>query len=128
MADPILTHPDFTNLQTWWQSKLTQGEAVLTSNVIDSLWWQFKLFGSGIVQDIAELDQAIKIVLSTPIGSDIHRPEFSSGIWQYIDYPIPRATPFVVRESTSAVETWEPRVTLDSVTVQKYSPGFRALP
>jgi hypothetical protein len=127
MTDPIRSHPDTANLESWWQGKLSQADTILTQNGVDALWWQYKLYGDGIVQDAAELDQAIGIVLSTPLGSDIHRPDFSSGIWNYIDYPIPRATPFVVRESVQAIDQWEPRVKLDSVSVVPYSPGIQGI-
>ncbi|MDX2215530.1 MAG: GPW/gp25 family protein [Oculatellaceae cyanobacterium bins.114] len=127
MVDPIRSHPDNTTLDNWWQTKLTQAPEILNQNGIDALWWGFELFGDGIVQDAAELNQTIKIVLSTQQGSDLHRPEFSSGIWNFIDYPIPRATPFVVRDSVQAIATWEPRVSLDTVSVQPYSPGISGL-
>lgn len=127
MTDPIRSHADNANLEAWWQSKLTEAEILLDQNGIEALWWQFNLFDDGIAEDATDLDQAVKIILTTPQGSDIHRPEFSSGIWNYIDYPIPRATPFVVRESTTAIETWEPRVQLDSVDVQPYSPDIQGI-
>lgn len=127
MVDPIRSHPDNAELEIWWQSRVAEAESLLDQNQIDAIWWQFNLFDDGVVADADDLNQAIQIVLTTPQGSDIHRPEFSSGIWNYIDYPIPRATPFVIRESTTAIETWEPRVQLDSVEVQSYTPGIEGI-
>ena len=43
---------------------------------ITSLHWQPALGGEGIVEDAADIDQAIRVILKTPKGSDPHRPEF----------------------------------------------------
>lgn len=59
--------------------------------------------------------QAIQIILRTPRGSDPHRPEFGSNLHLYIDWPIDRAIPHVVRESVDAIRRWEPRCQLMSV-------------
>ncbi|MBD2261350.1 GPW/gp25 family protein [Pseudanabaena sp. FACHB-2040] len=114
-------------LEAWWQGKLAEVDPTLATNGIDAVWWSFAVGRSGIVQDATDLDQAIKIILATPYGSDPHRPDFASNIWLYIDYPVPRATPHVVRESMLAVETWEPRVELESVSVNPYRPNQAAL-
>lgn len=41
---------------------------------------------------------------------------FGSNLWRYIDYPIERAIPHVVRESVEAIRMWEPRCRLLKVT------------
>lgn len=127
MSDPTRLHPDFQALTEWWATKTAEVPSTLFQNGIDALWWQFRLFGEGVVQDVEDLDQAIQIILSTPQGSDAHRPTFSTGVWNYVDYPIPRATPFVIRESSQAVATWEPRVSLDSIEVLPYTAGLASL-
>lgn len=127
MADPTTLHPDYAALQDWWAAKTTEVPAILAQNGIDALWWQFELFGDGVVQDGDDLNQAIALILTTPLGSDAHRPGFSTGVWSYVDIPIPRATPFVIRESSQAVQEWEPRVNLDAVQVVPYNPGVASL-
>ena len=127
MADPTRLHPDFSALQDWWEGKTAEVPTILAQNGIDALWWQYQLFGDGVVQDADDLSQAIAIILTTPLGSDAHRPAFSTGVWDYVDIPIPRATPFVIRESSAAVQEWEPRVSLDTVQVTPYSPGIASL-
>lgn len=74
--------------------------------------------GSGIghvVQGVADVQQCIQIILTTPKGSDPLRPTFGTDIWQYIDYPIISATPAIAREVTEAITLWEPRVQVLSV-------------
>lgn len=74
--------------------------------------------GSGlgqVVQGAADVDQCIRIILTTPKGSDPLRPMFAADIWQYIDYPVNAAIPAIVREVTQAITLWEPRVTLTGV-------------
>ncbi|AJC66496.1 MULTISPECIES: GPW/gp25 family protein [Dickeya] len=82
----------------------------------NSVFWQPKLKNPGtIVEGADDIAQAISIILRTPRGSDPHRPEFGSNLYLYIDYPIDRAIPHVVRESVEAITRWEPRCKLLAV-------------
>ena len=78
--------------------------------------WQLAL-DDGIVDGIEDLRQAIMIILLTRRGQDALRPDFGSELWRYIDYPIDRARPHLVRESVEAIRRWEPRVRLTDVQV-----------
>jgi len=81
--------------------------------------WQPALRREGeIVQGIHDIDQAIRIILSTPLGSDAHRPPFGCRIHDYIDWPITRARPHLVREIVAALNRWEPRMRLESVQIE----------
>ena len=64
-----------------------------------------------------DLRQAIAIILRTPRGSDPLRPEFGSNLHLYIDYPINRARPHLVRETVEAIRRWEPRLSVVRVAV-----------
>ncbi|MFH7241805.1 MAG: GPW/gp25 family protein [Spirulina sp.] len=92
-----------------------------------SLWRQAKLseIGNGVadsvgavVTDLADVAQCIQIILTTPKGTDPYRPDFALEILDYLDWPIQKATPFVVREAMRAVLTWEPRVEVTKVGVR----------
>lgn len=75
--------------------------------------------GSGIgnvVQGLADVNQCIMIILTTPKGSDPLRPTFGADVWRYIDAPVDTAIAAIVREVTEAITRWEPRVTVISVT------------
>ncbi|KVC63488.1 baseplate protein [Burkholderia ubonensis] len=76
---------------------------------ITSVHWQPALNGDGVVEGVDDIAQAIRLILGTPQGSDPHRPEFGSKLHLYIDMPIDRATPHVVRESVEAIRRWETR-------------------
>ena len=81
-----------------------------------SVFWQPALQAPGeIVRGLDDIRQAIQIILRTPRGSDPHRPEFGSNLHLYIDWPVARAIPHVVRESVDAIRRWEPRCQLMSV-------------
>lgn len=82
----------------------------------DSLHWQPALGSFGIVETVADIDQAIRVILRTPKGSDPHRPDFGSNIHLYLDYPIDQAVPHLVRETVEAIRLWEPRCELVKVT------------
>jgi Bacteriophage baseplate protein W len=74
--------------------------------------------GSGlgeVVQGVADVNQCIQIILTTPQGSDPLRPTFGADLWQYIDYPINSAIPAIVREITQALLLWEPRIVVIAV-------------
>ncbi len=75
--------------------------------------------GSGIgnvVQGVADVNQCIQIILTTPKGADPLRPTFGADLWRYLDSPINSAIPAIVTEVTAAITRWEPRVKVISVT------------
>jgi Bacteriophage baseplate protein W len=76
--------------------------------------------GSGIgnvVQGLEDVNQCLRIIMSTPQGTDPLRPTFAVDLWRYVDYPLPAARAAIVREVTDAIRIWEPRVSLLSVAV-----------
>lgn len=85
---------------------------------IQSLHWQPRLGGDGVVENLDDLHQAIRVILGTPKGSDPLRPDFGSNLHLYLDYPIDRARPHVVRESIEAIRRWEQRLTVARVVVE----------
>ena len=70
-----------------------------------------------VVQGIADINQCIGIILSTPPGSDPLRPTFACDLWPLIDTPITVARPQLVREIVEGITKWEPRVRVLSVVV-----------
>jgi len=86
---------------------------------IRSADWSLALGAIGeVVQGIADVEQCLGIIVTTPRGTDPLRPTFGADIWRYIDFPLDRALPAIVSELTSAIALWEPRVNLVSVTAQ----------
>lgn len=78
---------------------------------ITATHWQPALNTPGeVVEGLRDIDQAIRIILNTPRGSDPHRPEFGSNLYHYIDWPTNRVVPYLVREAVEAIRRWEPRV------------------
>lgn len=86
-------------------------------------------FGSGygnVARGLADVDQCIRIICTTPKGADPLRPTFGADIWKYIDFPINSAIPSIVREITDAITLWEPRVKLLSITGAPIVTGGQA--
>lgn len=98
---------------------MTMAAGAITLADITSADWSLALGAIGeVVQGIADVEQCLGIIVTTPRGSDPLRPTFGADIWRYIDFPISLALPAIVSELTSAIATWEPRVNLVSVTAQ----------
>ncbi|EEJ7165604.1 baseplate protein [Salmonella enterica subsp. enterica] len=80
-----------------------------SSSQSQPLWWQPALGHDGRASGAASVAQCVRTILSTPKGADPLRPEFGSDAWLYLDWPVPRAVPNVIRESVDAIRRWEPR-------------------
>lgn len=107
---------------------------------ISSLHWQPALQPSAadpgpngfpdIVENLDDIHQALRIILGTPKGSDPLRPEFGSDLHRYLDYPVDRARPHVVREAVAAIghpQYGEPRVQLVRVLFSVEADGSARL-
>jgi phage baseplate assembly protein W len=96
---------------------LTNAGAVTLSD-IRSADWSLKLGAIGdVVEGIADIEQCLAVILTTPKGSDVLRPTFGADLFGYIDSPMTVAIPAIVREVSAAIAIWEPRVSLISVQV-----------
>jgi len=86
--------------------------------ITEAAFWSPQIAEIGqIVEDAQEVNQTIGIILQTPKGTDPHRPTFGSNLHNYLDYPIDRAKPHLIRETVRALREWEPRITVEKVTV-----------
>jgi uncharacterized protein len=98
---------------------MTMRAGAITLADITSADWSLALGVIGeVVQGIADVEQCLGIIVTTPRGSDPLRPAFGADIWRFIDFPINLALPAIVSELTLAITMWEPRVKLLSVTAQ----------
>ncbi len=69
---------------------------------------------------LRSVQQNVKLILTTPKGTDVHRPDFGSDLWGFIDQPLNAITLGKIRaEITDAIEIWEPRVRVLSVELEK---------
>jgi hypothetical protein len=81
-------------------------------------YWQPALGGLGqCVTGLEELAQAIRIIVSTPLGSLPHRPDFGCDLTRFVDMPQTIARALIIREVSEAIAHWEPRVKVSSVGV-----------
>lgn len=77
--------------------------------------------GAGLgnaVQALADIAQCIIIIVTTPKGSDPLRPDFATNIFSFIDRPITLMLPHLVREVVTAINRYEPRCTILSISAQ----------
>lgn len=69
--------------------------------------------------DVDDINQEIHLVLFTPLGADVHRPDFGSDWWHWIDVPINVARPYVVRAVVEAIDRWVVRLRLVRVVLEQ---------
>lgn len=73
--------------------------------------WQPKLGEPGVrVEGLAELEQSLSIVLTTPVGSVPGRPLFGSRLHELIDQPINMVRARAPQEARRAIAQNEPRI------------------
>lgn len=71
-----------------------------------------------VVQDLDDINQCITIILATVKGTDPLRPEFGCDILKWIDKPVNRAVPNIIKEAVDAIKLWEPRVVVKTATAK----------
>ena len=84
--------------------------------------WQLALGSDGlhhgVAQQLGDISQCIRIILTTPRGSDPLRPDFGCDALNYLDMPLPTARPHLVREIRAAL-AWEPRIRVEAVSIEQ---------
>lgn len=71
----------------------------------------------GLVSGTEELDAAIRLILGTAPGERVLRPDFGCAMWLQTFAPLTPGTLGLVQEAArEALERWEPRIELESVT------------
>lgn len=76
------------------------------------------------IADLASVIQSIGDILSTPLGSRRHRPDYGSKLYAYVDLPVNAGWKSSVQaEAARAIDRWEPRVKLKSVRVMAVLGG-----
>ena len=73
---------------------------------------------------IGHLRQSVRDILTTPIGSRVMRRDYGSRLYRLVDAPMNDATRLDMMAATyEAIETWEPRLQLESIAVEMPVPG-----
>ncbi len=74
--------------------------------------------GVELVGDCDEINQAIRIILSTAVGERVMRPEFGSRLHELVFAPLDETTLALARRYVEdALTMWEPRIELKQVVV-----------
>jgi phage baseplate assembly protein W len=86
-------------------------------NELQAANWQVSINGYGYVEDgFDDINQCIRIILTTKKGDDPFRPEFGCDLWQYVDRPVNTAAAAMVQTILEALSIWETRITVQRVT------------
>jgi uncharacterized protein len=72
--------------------------------------------GVKLVTGGAEIDSAIRMILSTAPGERVMRPEFGCSMWDLVFAPLdPNTLGLIERTVREALARWEPRIRLERV-------------
>jgi hypothetical protein len=64
--------------------------------------------------------QNIQVILTTTKGSDVHRPDFGSELYKFIDQPLTTLTVGKIKAYiVDEIERWEPRVKVKEVKLDR---------
>lgn len=91
--------------------------------------WAFPVETDGdgnvrLVGGEADIEQAIRLVLSTAPGERIMRPEFGCGIQRYAFSTVDTTTLTMIEDDVrDALHRWEPRIELVDVTAELTDPA-----
>lgn len=76
-----------------------------------------------LISDKDHLQQSIEMILSTPIGSRVMRPEFGSELPRLVAAPMTPSTDLRIYAATiDALTRWEPRLITENVQISNRSP------
>ena len=102
--------------------------SLIRRDQIESQDWQLKVGAIGeVVEGLDDVDQCIRIILTTPQGSLPLRPDFGCELWRYLDAPAQEARPHILRAVIEAIARWEPRVKVSAVDIVELEPGHLTL-
>ena len=74
----------------------------------------------------AHLEQSIRDILTTPLGSRVMRGDYGSRLHELVDAPLnPETLADIYSATAEALDRWEPRLTLRRVTARAAAPGGR---
>ena len=70
------------------------------------------------ISGIEHLQQSIEDILTTPLGSRRHRPDYGSQLRRFVDLPVTEGWKSAVQaEVARALGRWEPRLSISQVRV-----------
>lgn len=71
-----------------------------------------------LVADELDIEQSLKLILSTRPGERLTNPEFGCAIHEYVFDPINATTKYFIKESIEkAVLFYEPRITIEEIII-----------
>lgn len=90
---------------------------------IEPEWYGFKLFGTPgeIVTDLDHIDQAIKVILTTPQRSVPHHPTWFSNLNEAVDRPVTEVRDLITEGVRRSLELHEPRIDVIGIEVTPFS-------
>ena len=80
------------------------------------------------ISDEEHIAQSIADILTTPIGTRVMRRDYGSRLFELVDAPLTQANQLLwIAATAGAIRKWEPRVTLEKVSLAISDTGKVAL-
>lgn len=81
-----------------------------------------------VLSGTAHIRQSVQDILSTPTGTRVMLPDYGSDLLTLVDAPDDRLTQIrLVMATAVALEKWEPRITVQSVSASRTGAGRLAI-
>ena len=101
-------------------AKTNNADSFMTK-ITSATHWQPNLDNDDIVTGFADVEQAIRIILSTNKGSVPHRPEFGCDALKLIDGDFAKVAPLFIAQATDAILANEPRIQSVRITATQFN-------
>ena len=81
----------------------------------------------GVVTEIEDIEQCIETICTCEKGKVIHNPELGLAMNEFIDKPVNVSLPAIRRMIKSELQIQEPRIKIDTVTINADDNGFMTI-
>lgn len=72
--------------------------------------------GIAMVGGRDQVEQSMRMILGTPLGERVMRPEFGCAIWDQIFDPLnPSTVGLIIMRAKEALVRWEPRIVVEDI-------------
>lgn len=81
-------------------------------------------FSGKALDGFDHLRQSIEDILTTPVGTRVHRRDYGSRLPRLVDRPVNQSlVAELIAAAAEALDRWEPRLRLERITIDSINPN-----